>query len=73
MERNHAPCGDAFVIMKCSRPETVELTSALCNYFVKWCICKDTKKKKHKKNTHHNPTEIQNVEKVFSTSETVQV
>lgn len=45
MERNHAPCGDAFVIMKCSRPETVELTSALCNYFVKWCICKDTKKK----------------------------
>lgn len=59
MERNHAPCGDAFVIMKCSRPETVELTSALCNYFVKWYICKDTKKyiykKKYPPQPYRNP------------------
>lgn len=45
MERNHVPCRDTFVFMKYSRPETVELTSALCNHFVKCYICKNFFKK----------------------------
>lgn len=75
MERNHAPCRDTFVFMKYSRPETVELTSALWNHFVKCYICKNFfKNLQHKQKKKNTPTlQKSKMLRVFSTSETVQV